>query len=106
MSGTCRHGDLPTLVVPTGRNIKLRLTSKDVIHSMWIPALRYKMDVFPNHHNSFTLAFDREGRWRGRCAEFCGLRHRSMDFWIKAVSPDEYRKWVQSHAAGPTGAAA
>ncbi|GAA2483535.1 cytochrome c oxidase subunit II [Streptomyces longisporus] len=106
VSGTCRHGDLPTLVVPTGRNIKVRLTSKDVIHSMWIPALRYKMDVFPNHHNSFTLAFDREGRWRGRCAEFCGLRHRTMDFWIKAVSPDEFRKWVQSHAAGATGAAA
>ncbi|TQJ91248.1 cytochrome c oxidase subunit II [Streptomyces sp. SLBN-31] len=105
VSGNCRNGQFPTLVVPTGHNIKVRLTSRDVIHSMWIPALRYKMDAFPNRKNTFTMTFDHEGRWRGRCAEFCGLRHRTMDFWVKAVSPDEYQRWLTSHAAG-SGAAA
>ncbi|WNM32584.1 cytochrome c oxidase subunit II [Streptomyces sp. Li-HN-5-11] len=106
VQGTCRNNRFPTLVVPTGTTIKIRVTSKDVIHSMWIPALRYKMDAFPNHENTFSLTFDRAGRWRGRCAEFCGERHKAMDFWVKAVSPDEYRKWLAKQAAGSaTGAA-
>ncbi|MFF9408087.1 cytochrome c oxidase subunit II [Streptomyces anandii] len=106
VEGNCRNNRFPTLVVPTGTTIKIEITSKDVIHSMWIPALRYKMDAFPNHRNYFTLTFDRAGRWRGRCAEFCGNRHQSMDFWVKAVSPDEYRKWLQTQSAGSaTGAA-
>ncbi|WP_413811066.1 cytochrome c oxidase subunit II [Streptomyces sp. OE57] len=102
-SGTCRGDDLPTLVVPTGRPVKLRLTSRDVIHSLWVPALRYKMDAFPDHVNSFTLTLNREGRWLGKCAEFCGLRHHTMHFWIKAVSPEEYDRYVHG---GQQGAAA
>ncbi|MFR0357338.1 cytochrome c oxidase subunit II [Streptomyces sediminimaris] len=106
VQGNCRDQQFPTLVVPTGTTIKIRVTSKDVIHSMWIPALRYKMDAFPNHENTFTLSFDHEGHWRGRCAEFCGLRHRAMDFWVKAVSPEAYKKWLATQAAGSaTGAA-
>ncbi|MFF9127073.1 cytochrome c oxidase subunit II [Streptomyces sp. NPDC014889] len=103
VTGLCRGRDLPTLVVPTGRPVQLRLTSKDVIHSLWIPDLRYKMDAFPDHVNTFTLTLDHEGRWRGRCAEFCGERHYSMDFWIKAVSPQEYERFLHGQAVG-TGA--
>ncbi|MEU9791317.1 cytochrome c oxidase subunit II [Streptomyces sparsogenes] len=102
VSGTCRGEDLPTLLVPTGRAVQLRLTSHDVIHSLWVPHLRYKMDVFPDHVNTFTFTLDHEGRWMGKCAEFCGLRHRAMHFWIKAVSPGEYDRWLQ----GGQGAAA
>ncbi len=101
VSGSCRGDDLPTLVVPTGHPVQLRLTSRDVIHSLWVPHLRYKMDAFPHHVNTFTLTLDREGRWMGKCAEFCGQRHRTMHFWIKAVSPEEYDKWLQ----GQQGAA-
>ncbi|CAL9626429.1 cytochrome c oxidase subunit II [Streptomyces sp. NPDC057363] len=96
VTGTCRGGDLPTLVVPTGRPVQLRLTSKDVIHSLWVPELRYKMDAFPDHVNTFTLTMDREGRWMGKCAEFCGHLHYTMHFWIKAVSPEEYDRWLDS----------
>ncbi|MFE0876538.1 cytochrome c oxidase subunit II [Streptomyces smyrnaeus] len=102
-TANCRDGRLPTLVVPTGRTVRLKITSQDVIHSLWVPALRYKMDAFPDHTNSFTLKIDKEGKWIGRCAEFCGNRHHSMDFWLKAVSPDEYEGWVQQHqGAAPT----
>ncbi|MEU0007303.1 cytochrome c oxidase subunit II [Streptomyces sp. NPDC006314] len=100
VSGTCRGENTPTLVVPTGRTVQLRLTSRDVIHSLWVPGLRYKMDAFPHHVNTFTLTLDRKGRWRGRCAEFCGQRHYAMDFWIKAVSPEEYDRWLHGHPAG------
>ncbi|GEC05353.1 hypothetical protein SSP24_30080 [Streptomyces spinoverrucosus] len=105
VSGSCRGDDLPTLVVPTGRPVQLRLTSRDVIHSLWVPHLRYKMDAFPHHVNTFTLTLDKEGRWRGKCAEFCGERHRTMHFWIKAVSPDEYDRWLQDQPGGGQGAA-
>lgn len=107
VQGDCRGNRLPTMVVPTGTTVTLRVTSKDVIHSVWIPALRYKMDAFPHHENTFSLTFDRTGRWRGRCAEFCGQRHTYMDFWVKAVSPDAYHQWLKAQAAGnATGAPA
>ncbi len=99
VSGTCKGEDMPTLVVPTGRSVQLRLTSRDVIHSLWVPGLRYKMDAFPHHVNTFTLTLDRAGRWRGRCAEFCGQRHWTMDFWIKAVPPQEYDRWAHGGTA-------
>ncbi|WP_245979851.1 cytochrome c oxidase subunit II [Streptomyces diacarni] len=106
-TANCRDGRLPTLVVPTGRTVRINLTSLDVIHSLWVPALRYKMDAFPDHTNSFTFTVDKEGRWIGRCAEFCGDRHHAMEFWLKAVSPEEYDDWVSQHQQdGPTGGAA
>ncbi|MEU6095098.1 cytochrome c oxidase subunit II [Streptomyces sp. NPDC047079] len=96
----CRAGNLPTLVVPTGRPVQLRLTSRDVIHSLWVPQLRYKRDAFPDHVNTFTFTVDHKGRWKGRCAEFCGQRHYSMDFWLKAVPPEEYDRWLHGHTGG------
>ncbi|WP_016910526.1 cytochrome c oxidase subunit II [Streptomyces xiaopingdaonensis] len=105
VSGACRGKQQPTVVVPTGRPVTFTLTSKDVIHSLWVPELRYKMDAFPDHRNTFTLTVDREGRWKGRCAEFCGERHSTMDFWFKAVSPEEYEQWVDAHAGASTARA-
>jgi cytochrome c oxidase subunit II len=98
VTGTCKGKDIPTLVVPTGRTVRFHVTSRDVIHSFWVPDLRYKMDTFPHHENTFTLTLDKEGRWRGRCAEFCGQRHYAMDFFIKAVSPQQYDRWA--HGGG------
>ncbi|MCF6524529.1 cytochrome c oxidase subunit II [Streptomyces sp. JJ36] len=104
-SGDCRdRDDLPELVVPTGRPIRFEMTSEDVIHSFWVPELRYKRDVFPDHVNTFTLTLDEEGEWLGRCAEFCGNRHTHMDFRLRAVSPEEYETWLDTHE--PAGAAA
>ncbi|GAB1333678.1 hypothetical protein ACE1SV_02680 [Streptomyces sp. E-15] len=106
ITGTCRgRTRMPTLVVPTGRSVQLRLTSRDVIHSFWVPDLRYKMDAFPDHVNTLTLTLDHTGRWRGRCAEFCGQRHSTMDFWIKAVPPREYDRWLHGDTGTGTAAA-
>ncbi|WP_432138125.1 MULTISPECIES: cytochrome c oxidase subunit II [unclassified Streptomyces] len=106
VSANCRDGRLPTLVVPTGRPVRLRLTSQDVIHSLWVPELRCKMDVFPHHTNSFTLTLDHEGRWLGKCAEFCGQRHTTMHFWLKAVPPEEYDRYLDAQQDTAGGAAA
>ncbi|GAA4512200.1 hypothetical protein GCM10023191_077540 [Actinoallomurus oryzae] len=102
VGGSCassRH--YPVLVVPTGRPVRFRLTSSDVEHSMWVPALKFKVDAFPHHTNAFTLRFDEPGQWLGRCAEFCGNRHSFMHFYLRAVRPDEYRRWLQQHPGTP-----
>src|SRR4051812_1869667 len=68
----------PTLVVPTGTRITFAGTSRDVIHSFWVPAVRFKHDVFPSTTTHWYLTFDRPGRMAGECAEYCGLRHADM----------------------------
>ncbi|HEX6469399.1 MAG TPA: cytochrome c oxidase subunit II [Streptosporangiaceae bacterium] len=99
ITNICTNGRFPTMVVPTGRPVQIRLTSTDVQHSFWVPALKIKVDAFPNHTNSFTLTFDHAGQWHGRCAEFCGVFHATMDFYLKAVPPDQYDRWLQQHQA-------
>jgi cytochrome c oxidase subunit 2 len=94
VTGTCQHGERPTMVVPVGEPVTINVSSDDVIHSWWVPHLRYKVDAFPNHPNTFTVSVDHAGRWIGRCAEFCGPSHYSMDFYLKAVSPARYRSWL------------
>lgn len=95
----CEGDQVPTMVVPVGRPITLSITSDDVIHSWWVPALRYKLDAFPNHTNTVTLKIDKAGEWIGRCAEFCGHYHTFMDFFLKAVPAAQYRHWLSGTAA-------
>lgn len=99
VSGTCRNGDWPTMVVPAGVPVKLRVTGDDVIHSWWVPFMRYKLDAFPDHVNTVTLMVPHPGRWRGRCAEYCGLNHYSMDFYLRAVPLSQYRQWLAHGSA-------
>jgi cytochrome c oxidase subunit II len=99
VTGTCENGDEPTMVVPVGQAVTLRITSSDVIHSWWVPGLRYKLDAFPDHTNSVTIKVDRAGEWIGRCAEFCGHLHTFMDFHLKAVPAEQYHRWLAGSAA-------
>ncbi|MBO0849821.1 MAG: cytochrome c oxidase subunit II [Pseudonocardia sp.] len=102
VTGTCvDRAHAPTLIVPVGQPVRLELTSKDVIHSLWIPELVVKKDAMPDHVNTLTLTFDREGRWLGRCSEYCGSHHATMDFFVQAVPPDQYQQWL-AHGGGAT----
>jgi len=89
------------LVVPAGEAVRFQITSTDVIHSFWIPALRYKHDAIPGSVQIATLAF-RPGVFPGQCAEFCGLRHSDMIFVAHAVSPAAFLTWARSRGTGPT----
>src|SRR5215210_5032688 len=84
----------PTLVLPVGRRIRFDGVSRDVIHSFWIPAARFKRDEFPDKHTQFDLSFDRTGTFIGRCAEFCGLHHSDMDFFVRVVPQAEFQRWA------------
>ena len=89
------------LVVPAGEPVRFNLTSADVIHSFWIPALRYKHDAIPGSIQVITLAF-RPGVFAGQCAEFCGLRHSDMIFVAHAVSPAAFTAWAGTRGRGRT----
>lgn len=85
---------VPELVVPTGTNVRFSLVSRDVIHALWIPELRFKRDAFPEQPTEFDLVFPEPVRLTGRCAEFCGLDHAEMTLRIRAVPVAEYRAWL------------
>jgi cytochrome c oxidase subunit 2 len=88
------------LVVPTGEAIRFKLTSVDVIHSFWVPALRFKRAAFPDRTEDVTLSFGRPGVFPGQCAEFCGLRHAEMIFSVRAVRPATFAAWAAHRGVG------
>ncbi len=92
------------LVVPSGTEIRFRLTSLDVIHSFWIPYLRFKRDAFPARFTDFDLSFARAGvHTNGLCAEFCGLDHDKMIFDVQVLAPAAFSSWAaRRRAAGGT----
>lgn len=85
------------LVVPVGKKVHLLLTSGDVIHSWWVPALGGKKDAIPGYVNEWWFKVDHPGTFRGQCAELCGRGHAFMPIVVKAVSADDYAAWVKSH---------
>ncbi|WP_240917174.1 cytochrome c oxidase subunit II [Nocardioides sp. HDW12B] len=82
--------DPPTLYLPVNESVNFELSSPDVIHSFWVPAFTYKMDVVPGRDNEFTMTPTREGTYAGKCAELCGTYHSRMLFDVKVVSAEEY----------------
>lgn len=99
VTGECRAGRYPTLVVPAGQPVEFDLRSKDVIHAFWLPDFAVKRDIFPDHVNRLRMTFPHEGRWRGRCSEYCGTHHWTMDFYVQAVSPEKYGQYLAGGGA-------
>ncbi len=94
VTANCVNGKIPTLVVPTGEVVRFNVTSADVIHSFWIPELRYKTFAYPNWVNHFETVISHTGNWLGECAEFCGLYHYAMHFRVSAVTPAQFTTWL------------
>jgi cytochrome c oxidase subunit 2 len=93
-----RHPHFPTLVVPAGEVVQFNLRSSDVLHEFFIPAMRYKRYAFANYVNRFDLTFPHPGRMSGACAQFCGLDHSEMRFWVLVLPPARFRAWLNAHA--------
>jgi cytochrome c oxidase subunit 2 len=91
----------PTMVVPVGQTVQINLRAQDVIHAFFVPAFLFKRDAIPGKLNRFDFEVDQAGTYYGSCAEFCGLDHGDMVFYVKAVSPSQFRTWVQSGGTGP-----
>lgn len=84
--------------VPLGERVEFRVRSTDVIHSFWIPSLGGKMDMVPGAVNRLVLVADREGTFRGACAEFCGLAHTLMEFDVVVMARDAFDTWLAQQA--------
>jgi len=91
------------LRLPAGRPVYLALASADVIHSFWVPALAGKMDMVPGRLQHLQVQADAPGRWRGQCAEFCGIQHARMALDVVALAPADFEDWArrQERAAEP-----
>ncbi|WP_375754875.1 cytochrome c oxidase subunit II [Corallococcus exercitus] len=81
------------LHVPVGRPVILKLNSRDVIHSFWVPELTNKRDLIPGQQNTLELQADRPGVFKGQCYEFCGLQHAKMGFVVVAEAPEQFEAW-------------
>jgi cytochrome c oxidase subunit II len=88
--------------IPARTRVNLVAKTDDVIHSIWIPRLNRKVDTIPGHPNRILLYADKPGRYRGQCAEFCGLQHAHMAMYVYADPPDRFRAWLRNMARPAT----
>ena len=86
------------LHIPVGRKVYLGLSSSDVIHSFWVPALGGKMDAMPGRINGLILHAQQPGIYRGQCAEYCGEQHAKMAFHVVAESQQAFDAWLANQA--------
>jgi cytochrome c oxidase subunit 2 len=91
--------------IPTGEPVRVILSSPDVIHSFWIPKLAGKMDVIPGVTNVTWIQAATPGRYRGQCAEFCGLQHARMALFVTADSPAAFNAWRDRQLTVPAAPA-
>ena len=82
------------LVLPVGEEIELDVTSRDVIHSFWVPALNGKRDAVPGRTNPWTIEAGAVGRFAGECTEFCGLSHAYMEKFAVGLELEDWKVWA------------
>jgi cytochrome c oxidase subunit 2 len=90
-----------TLYVPEGEEIKMRMSSSDVLHGFYIPAFRVKYDILPNRYTSVWFEATKQGDYDLFCTEYCGRDHSEMNKVVRVVSQQDFQDWLKS-AATPT----
>ena len=91
--------EINALHVPIGRDVKLIMTSQDVIHSFFVPAFRIKQDVLPGRY-TIVVPCDRPGTYHLFCAEYCGTQHSGMIGDVVVMEPAQYEAWLSGGTAG------
>ncbi|MFK5914428.1 MAG: cytochrome c oxidase subunit II [Woeseiaceae bacterium] len=94
------------IVVPVGKKIRVLTTSNDVIHSWWVPELAIKRDAIPGFINESWFQAEKEGVYRGQCAELCGKDHGFMPIVVEVKSVEDYKKWASAEKGMAAKAAA
>lgn len=93
------------LVVPINEKIRFLITSNDVVHSWWVPALGIKKDGMPGFIHEAWAVIQKPGIYRGQCAELCGVNHGYMPIVVKAVTKEQFDAWVQQEKTAEQQAA-
>ena len=81
--------------VPVGKPVKLVLKAQDVIHSLFMPNLRFKQDAVPGREIPAWFEATKPGKYEMPCAELCGFGHSGMRGWLFVHTPEDYAKWVK-----------
>ncbi|HYG42767.1 MAG TPA: c-type cytochrome [Bordetella sp.] len=82
--------------IPVGQPVDLMLTSRNVVHSFWVPNLAGKLDMVPGHINRLRIQAREAGTFRGQCAEFCGAQHANMMFDVQVLAAPDFQAWLQA----------
>jgi len=80
--------------IPVGVPVDVRVTSRDVVHSLWVPELNRKIDAIPGRTNHVVFKARSAGIFRGQCAEFCGLQHAHMALYVVAEPKAQFETWL------------
>jgi cytochrome c oxidase subunit 2 len=91
------------MVLPVGQPVEIELTSRDVIHSFFVPDLLFKRDAIPGRTSTFTFTPTTLGTFHAQCAEFCGLWHSRMTFEVQVVSALDYQAWIEQQRKAAAG---
>jgi cytochrome c oxidase subunit 2 len=89
------------LHIPVRRRVVLNLTSDDVIHNFWVPALAGKLYAIPGHHNHLVVEANQANTYYGQCAEFCGTSHSNMRLRVIAQTQGDFNQWETAQQGGP-----
>lgn len=92
--------EIDELHVPVNTPIRLSLTSEDVIHDLFIPALRIKKDILPDRYTYLWFTADKTGVFHMSCNQFCGTNHSLMGGQMDIVSKQDYGRWTSAQPEG------
>jgi cytochrome c oxidase subunit 2 len=96
------HREINELHVPVGRNVKLTMTTEDVLHDFSIPAFRTKADVVPGRYTYLWFNATKPGKYHLFCAEYCGLNHSGMGGWVYVMEQRDFDNWLAGNESGQT----
>ncbi len=91
----------PQMVLPVGLTTEIDLTATDVVHAFYVPNFLFQRNAVPGSPTRFDITPTELGTFGGRCATFCGIRHYTMTFTVRVVSPEDYRQWLAANGTGP-----
>jgi cytochrome c oxidase subunit II len=100
--GAAKNMQTGLLRVPINRSLLLTFTSKDVIHSFWVPEWSQKQDTVPGIHPTLHITPDKLGRFPIICTELCGLGHAVMRTYAIVMTPTAFAKWMKGQTATTT----
>ena len=95
------RAEINDLHVPVGQPILINMISQDVIHSLYIPAMRIQMETLPGRYTQLWFQADRPGVYRILCSEFCGTDHSVMGGLLYVMTPADYGDWLSQQGTRP-----
>src|SRR5215471_19766695 len=96
--------EINELHIPVGENVRMIMTSQDVIHSFYVPAFRIKQDVLPGRYTTAWFHATKPGTYHLFCAEYCGTQHSGMIGQVVVMEPAQYQAWLSGGSGGPLSA--